>query len=89
MQTRGVRVSLGCNVVLFVVSLLLLATGDPGPGIFGVFLWLAAIAFAVVNVVVVVALGRRRVGRCMEAAWGLLAVGFVLTIWLISMIPKD
>jgi hypothetical protein len=43
-------------VVLFVVSLLLLATGDPGPGIFGVFLWLAAIAFAVVNVVVVVAL---------------------------------
>jgi hypothetical protein len=40
-------------------------------------------------VVVVVALGRRRVGRCMEAAWGLLAVGFVLTIWLVSMIPKD
>jgi hypothetical protein len=25
----------------------------------------------------------------MEAAWGLLAVGFVLTIWLVSMIPKD
>lgn len=83
------RISIGANVVLFVVSLMLLAPGDPGPGIVGVFLWLLGIAFAVVDVVIVVALGRRRVGRCMEAAWGLLAVGFVITILLVSMIPKD
>lgn len=83
------RISIGANVVLFVLSLALLAHGDSGPGIVGVFLWLVAIAFAVVNVVIVGALGRRRVGRCMEAAWGLLAVGFVITILLVSMIPKD
>lgn len=88
-RARAVGVSLGANVVLFVVSLLLLATGDPGPGVAGVFLWLAGLGFVVVNVVVVVALGRQRVGRCMEAALGLLAVASVLSWWLVTMIPKD
>jgi cytochrome c-type biogenesis protein CcmH/NrfF len=54
---------------LFITSLLLLATGDPEPGVIGVFLWLIAVGLAVLNVVVVVALGRRRVGRRFEAAW--------------------
>ena len=91
-QTRGVRISLwglGANVALFVVSLLLLLPGDPQVGVFGVFGWLVAMAFAVLNVSIVVALGRRRVGRCMEAAWGLLAVGVVVTVLLASMIPNQ
>jgi hypothetical protein len=47
------------------------------------------VELVVVNVVVVIALGRRRVGRCMEAALGLLAVASVLSWWLLTMIPKD
>jgi hypothetical protein len=52
---------------LFITSLLLLATGDPEPGVIGVFLWLIAVGLAALNVVVAVALGRRRVGRQFEA----------------------
>lgn len=82
-------VCLGVNVAVLVVSLLLLATGDSGPGVAGVSLWLIGVGFVVVNVVVVIALGRRRVGRYMEAALGLLAVVSVLSWWLLTMIPKD
>jgi hypothetical protein len=46
-------------------------------------------AFAMLNVLTVVALGRRRVGRCREAAWGLLGIGVVLTALLASMIPNQ
>jgi hypothetical protein len=77
------------NVAMFVASLLLLLPGDPQIRVFGVFGWLVAMAFAALNVSIVVALGRRRVGRCMEVAWGLFGAGFALTIFFLSMIPKD
>jgi hypothetical protein len=77
---------LRANVVLFVASLLALVTDDPQVGVVG---WLLAMAFAVLNILIVVALGRRRVGRCREAAWGLLGIGVVLTALLASMIPNQ